>query len=413
MGRIDSYGLRDAAAERSDRRHGPAHRRVHHRRAAQLRDLRRDPGPDQGPLLRPRAANACRTLRDTGFSGQCVQFGSRVYTWKGGGLAAGYVIAIGVSFANIVLLQGIAGASIGKLIVGLRVVNGGGAVCGIGRAFVRWLLLIVDAFLLPRRSGHRVGHAPAPARRRHGRRHLRRRPRRRGPSDRRRGPAYQYGYGQPGPTGWAPPGGAAPGWSASPPAAPPGWGAPPPANRVGVSRLPPRPPRAGVSRTTPPGLGRAPPPPGPRRPRGVHRRPRRRPHRIRARRHGAHRLRPHLLPPHRRPSAGWGRPAPGKLRRLRPRRPLWNAPPPALDAAAACAARTDAPAAGTDAGSDAAAAARRAAPPAAAPPAAEPAAAAEASRGGTRRSATTTTSPGSSGSRVAARPPEPRIRCRA
>src|SRR5262249_34915646 len=88
--------------------------------------------------------HACRTLRDAGFSGQCAQFGSRVYTWKTGGWLAGWFIALGVSFSNNVLLQGNTGASVGKLILGLRVVDGQGQIASMGRNFVRWLLLLVD-----------------------------------------------------------------------------------------------------------------------------------------------------------------------------------------------------------------------------------------------------------------------------
>jgi hypothetical protein len=37
-------------------------------------------------------ANACQTLRDNGFSGQCVQLGSRVWIWKGSEQATNYAL---------------------------------------------------------------------------------------------------------------------------------------------------------------------------------------------------------------------------------------------------------------------------------------------------------------------------------
>lgn len=45
-----------------------------------------------------------------------------------------------------VVLQGITGATPGKLLFGVRTVNEDGEAPGIGRAFVRWILWIVDAF---------------------------------------------------------------------------------------------------------------------------------------------------------------------------------------------------------------------------------------------------------------------------
>ncbi len=92
--------------------------------------------------------DACRTLRDTtNFSGQCVQIGSHVYTWSHGRYFLGLIVGLLIGAANVVLLQGITGASLGKMILGLRTVNAQGQPCGIGRAAVRWiLLLVVDDF---------------------------------------------------------------------------------------------------------------------------------------------------------------------------------------------------------------------------------------------------------------------------
>ncbi len=173
-------------------------------------------------------ADACRTLRDAGgFSGQCVQFGSRVYTWRSGALLVGYGLAGLASFANLVLLQGVTGASIGKLILGLRVVDAQGAPCGVGRAFLRWLLLIVDSFCVivglvvalathpHRRIGDMVANTYVVGLASMGRPVV-------------GAPPPPFAYGAPaGAPGWAPPGAAPPaaaGWGSTPP---PAWGAPP------------------------------------------------------------------------------------------------------------------------------------------------------------------------------------------
>src|SRR5215475_8940704 len=67
---------------------------------------------------------ACTTLREGGnCSGTCLQFGSRVYTWTGGRYLLGVVLGLGVVALNAVVLQGITGASVGKMVTGVRVVD--------------------------------------------------------------------------------------------------------------------------------------------------------------------------------------------------------------------------------------------------------------------------------------------------
>ncbi len=90
--------------------------------------------------------DACQQLRDTGYSDPCIQFGARVYTWTGGRFASRSRSSVLVAIVNQVLLQGMTGASVAKMMLGLRVVDAGGQVCGVGRAIVRWLFLIVDQF---------------------------------------------------------------------------------------------------------------------------------------------------------------------------------------------------------------------------------------------------------------------------
>jgi hypothetical protein len=48
------------------------------------------------------------------------------------------------SFAYFALLPGLTGWTLGKLLVGLRIVDGQGKVAGLGRNIIRWLLFVVD-----------------------------------------------------------------------------------------------------------------------------------------------------------------------------------------------------------------------------------------------------------------------------
>ena len=115
------------------------------------------------------------------------------------------------------MLQGIVGASVGKLILGLRVVNAQGETCGVGRAFVRWIFLLVDGFCFlvglivalathpHRRVGDFVAGTYVVALASVGR-----------PIASAPAGAAVSRYADPAPPGWTPPGAAPP---------PPGWGA--------------------------------------------------------------------------------------------------------------------------------------------------------------------------------------------
>lgn len=65
--------------------------------------------------------------------------------------AQAYGIVFGIQALNLVVLQGLTGASLGKAMVGLRVIRQDGQKAGIGWAALRWLLLFVDSlcFFLP------------------------------------------------------------------------------------------------------------------------------------------------------------------------------------------------------------------------------------------------------------------------
>lgn len=78
----------------------------------------------------------------------CIELGDTVrYVPVGdedGFVAQFYGIAIVIPILNLVVLQGLTGASLGKLLLGLRVIRQDGTKAGLGWAALRWLLLIVD-----------------------------------------------------------------------------------------------------------------------------------------------------------------------------------------------------------------------------------------------------------------------------
>jgi len=89
------------------------------------------------------ASDFCEDFMDA-EEGVCASFEETAYFGdEAVGQAFGAaVLAIGV--VNLVVLQGLTGFSVGKLLTGLRTVRADGSACGIGRAFVRWILWVVD-----------------------------------------------------------------------------------------------------------------------------------------------------------------------------------------------------------------------------------------------------------------------------
>jgi uncharacterized RDD family membrane protein YckC len=70
----------------------------------------------------------------------------RVYFLHDAEALAFLLFVIGLAVVHLVVRQGYTGASLGKEIMGLRVVGDDGAPCGVGPAFVRWLFWFVDDF---------------------------------------------------------------------------------------------------------------------------------------------------------------------------------------------------------------------------------------------------------------------------
>ena len=73
------------------------------------------------------------------FSGSCIQLGDTAYFSDDSANPGGFAF-IGLSILLLVVLQGITGWTIGKLLTGLRTVREDGRAPGIGKAFLRWLL---------------------------------------------------------------------------------------------------------------------------------------------------------------------------------------------------------------------------------------------------------------------------------
>jgi uncharacterized RDD family membrane protein YckC len=77
----------------------------------------------------------------------CLTVGDNVYVATGGRLFAWQAFSALLGVVYFVLLQGRTGWTPGKRIVGVRVVDTTGAVCGTPRAFVRYLPLLVPALI--------------------------------------------------------------------------------------------------------------------------------------------------------------------------------------------------------------------------------------------------------------------------
>jgi len=89
----------------------------------------------------------CTQWRET-HNGFCFSSNDQATTVK---VNASSFLYFGIHFLAYAVIQGLAGGSIGKLAVGLRVVTSDGQLCGVGRSFARTVLWVVDAvtFALP------------------------------------------------------------------------------------------------------------------------------------------------------------------------------------------------------------------------------------------------------------------------
>ena len=91
-----------------------------------------------------------REVSTVSGSGSAVQFSFTIndtlYLADGANGNKVLVAVLAFGLLNQVLLQGLTGGTVGKLLVGLRVVRPDGRVCGVQKAAVRWVVLVVDAF---------------------------------------------------------------------------------------------------------------------------------------------------------------------------------------------------------------------------------------------------------------------------
>jgi uncharacterized RDD family membrane protein YckC len=95
------------------------------------------------------AQQYCEDVNDTTTNAFCINLNTTVYELAGDDANAftqrAWVTPALVGLLNLVVLQGLTGASVGKLILGLRVVRENGQKAGIGWAALRYLLLAVDS----------------------------------------------------------------------------------------------------------------------------------------------------------------------------------------------------------------------------------------------------------------------------
>ena len=85
-----------------------------------------------------------RARRAPSSSIVCVRFGSHAIEWTQRAFFVAYGAGALVGILNLVVLPALSGASVGKHVVGLCVVDERGQKAGFGRTIVRWLMLVID-----------------------------------------------------------------------------------------------------------------------------------------------------------------------------------------------------------------------------------------------------------------------------
>jgi uncharacterized RDD family membrane protein YckC len=87
---------------------------------------------------------ACDAVRDREDVSTCIPVADRAYFVEDGVSTAGTATSVAWFVLVFVIWQGLAGATPGKTVFGVRVVNEAGQAPGVGKAFVRSILWIVD-----------------------------------------------------------------------------------------------------------------------------------------------------------------------------------------------------------------------------------------------------------------------------
>lgn len=88
--------------------------------------------------------DACETFEDANYV--CFDSEEDIIAIKEGDVRNVLLVYVGIWAANTIVLQGLTGGTIGKLLLGLRVVDASGRRAGFGRIVVRSLMLVVDYF---------------------------------------------------------------------------------------------------------------------------------------------------------------------------------------------------------------------------------------------------------------------------
>src|SRR5262249_20965634 len=92
--------------------------------------------------------STCDTIKQFTDAAICTQNGDSAFALKGSAALAVFLVPLGIAFLDMVVLQSLQGASIGKLVMGLRVVDQHGHVANFGPMIVRWLFLVIDGLCL-------------------------------------------------------------------------------------------------------------------------------------------------------------------------------------------------------------------------------------------------------------------------
>ena len=90
-----------------------------------------------------RGDDVCDAFLEVNDGGACFNLNDTVY-FNESVPAIGSLLGIGLGLLMFVILQGLTGFTLGKLVMGLRTVKADGTIVGIPKAFIRWILLIVD-----------------------------------------------------------------------------------------------------------------------------------------------------------------------------------------------------------------------------------------------------------------------------
>lgn len=91
------------------------------------------------------AEQVCDRINDQNSDFLCVPAETDVFLWEANDVLLSGLVGLGFWFLNDAVLTGLTGFSIGKAIVGLRVVRqSDGRLCGLGRSTARWAMWIAD-----------------------------------------------------------------------------------------------------------------------------------------------------------------------------------------------------------------------------------------------------------------------------